>query len=136
MRRRALASASVAALAAAALLAAGCGYEGTVQATPETVEGPLPTQPTETTPAGDPAAGKAIFTSAAAGCFTCHTLADANATGTIGPNLDEKKPPLDLVLDRVTNGKPGTAMTPFKDRLTPQQIADVAAYVVQATSGG
>ena len=35
---------------------------------------------------GDPAAGKAVFTSA--GCAGCHTLADANAHGTVGPNLD------------------------------------------------
>ncbi len=33
------------------------------------------------------AQGKAVFTSAA-GCSTCHTLAAAGATGTIGPNLD------------------------------------------------
>ncbi|MBV8943129.1 MAG: cytochrome c oxidase subunit II [Solirubrobacterales bacterium] len=35
------------------------------------------------------AAGKAVFTSAA-GCSTCHTLAAAGATGTIGPNLDQR----------------------------------------------
>ena len=33
------------------------------------------------------AAGKAVFTGAA-GCSGCHTLADAGATGTVGPNLD------------------------------------------------
>ena len=36
------------------------------------------------------AAGKAVFTSAAAGCSGCHTLAAANATGTIGPDLDTR----------------------------------------------
>jgi mono/diheme cytochrome c family protein len=80
---------------------------------------------------GDPAAGKKVFTSA--GCTSCHTLADAGATGTVGPNLDEKKPPYDLVVERVTNGK--SPMPPFKDSLSAQQIQDVAAYVVQATSG-
>jgi cytochrome c oxidase subunit 2 len=35
------------------------------------------------------AAGKAIFTGSA-GCSTCHTLAAAGATGTIGPNLDQR----------------------------------------------
>jgi cytochrome c oxidase subunit II len=34
-----------------------------------------------------PAAGKAVFTGSA-GCSTCHTLAAAGATGTVGPNLD------------------------------------------------
>jgi cytochrome c oxidase subunit 2 len=36
---------------------------------------------------GTAAAGKAVFTSQ--GCVGCHTLADAGATGTTGPNLDE-----------------------------------------------
>src|SRR3954470_16528540 len=31
--------------------------------------------------------GKAVFTSATANCKACHTLADAGATGAIGPNL-------------------------------------------------
>jgi mono/diheme cytochrome c family protein len=74
---------------------------------------------------GDPAAGKAVFTSA--GCVGCHTLADAGATGTVGPNLDEKKPPYDLVVTRVTHGK--GPMPPFKGQLSDQQIQDVAAYV-------
>jgi mono/diheme cytochrome c family protein len=80
---------------------------------------------------GDPAAGKKVFETA--GCTSCHTLADAGATGTVGPNLDEAKPPHDLVVERVTNGKP--PMPPFKGQLSEQQIQDVAAYVVQATSG-
>jgi cytochrome c551/c552 len=36
--------------------------------------------------AGDANAGKAVFSSA--GCNSCHTLAEAGATGTVGPNLD------------------------------------------------
>jgi sulfite dehydrogenase len=84
-------------------------------------------------PAGDPAAGKAIFTGDDASCYACHALADASATGAIGPNLDDSKPPYELVIDRVTNGQGG--MPPFGDLLSEQQIQDVAAYVVQATSG-
>jgi cytochrome c6 len=80
---------------------------------------------------GDAAAGKKVFETA--GCTSCHTLADAGATGTVGPNLDEAKPSHDLAVERVTNGKP--PMPPFKDQLSEQQIQDVAAYVVQATSG-
>jgi mono/diheme cytochrome c family protein len=34
------------------------------------------------------AAGKQVFT--ASGCASCHTLAAANATGTVGPNLDQR----------------------------------------------
>jgi mono/diheme cytochrome c family protein len=88
--------------------------------------GETPTTPAE--PAGDAAAGKQVFESA--GCTSCHTLADAGATGTIGPNLDEAKPPASLVVERVTNGKP--PMPSFKGQLSEQQIQDVAAYVSSA----
>ncbi len=101
--------------------AVGGGGDGTTTS-------PTETTPAETTPAGaagDPAAGKAVF--ASAGCVSCHTLADAGATGTVGPNLDEKQPPAALVVDRVTNGK--GVMPPFHGTLTEQQIKDVAAYV-------
>jgi len=74
---------------------------------------------------GDAAAGKAVFTSA--GCVGCHTLSDANATGTVGPNLDDAKPSHDLVVERVTNGK--GPMPSFKGQLSEKQIQDVAAYV-------
>ena len=119
------------------LLGAGCldGEEATP--TPDTVQGTLPAATTsgEELPAmkltGDPTAGKAVFTSA--GCVGCHTLADAGATGTVGPNLDDAKPDKDLVITRVTKGM--GAMPPFAGQLTDQQIADVAAYVVQATGG-
>jgi mono/diheme cytochrome c family protein len=81
---------------------------------------------------GDPAAGKEVF--ASAGCAGCHTLADAGATGTVGPNLDDAKPPYELAIDRVTNGS--GPMPAFAGQLTEQQIQDVAAYVIQATGGG
>ena len=87
------------------------------------------TAETETEPApeggGDVAAGKRVF--ASAGCGSCHTLADAGASGTVGPNLDDAEPSADKAVERVTNGK--GVMPPFKDQLTEQQIADVAAYV-------
>jgi mono/diheme cytochrome c family protein len=106
---------------------AGCGGK-TVSPVPQTVEGKVPTTPQAK---GDPAAGKKVF--ASAGCAGCHTLKDAGATGNVGPNLDQAKPPLDLIVDRVTNGK--APMPAFAGQLTPQQIQDVAAYVVQATKG-
>ena len=75
---------------------------------------------------GDAAAGKAVFTGSA-GCKGCHTLKDAGAAGTVGPNLDQLKPAYDKVVTQVTNG--GAIMPSFKNTLTPQQIQDVAAYV-------
>lgn len=71
------------------------------------------------------AQGKDVFQSA--GCASCHTLKDAGASGTIGPNLDDAKPSQDKVVERVTNGK--GVMPSFKGQLTPQEIAAVAAYV-------
>ena len=75
-------------------------------------------------PAGDAAAGKVVFTT---NCGGCHTLSDAGTTGTVGPNLDDLKPAADVVMTQVING--GAVMPPFKDSLTPKQIADVSAYV-------
>jgi mono/diheme cytochrome c family protein len=74
---------------------------------------------------GDAAAGAEVF--ASAGCASCHTLADAGASGTVGPNLDEAQPDEALVVERVTNGM--GAMPSFAGQLSEQQIADVAAYV-------
>jgi cbb3-type cytochrome c oxidase subunit III len=81
----------------------------------------------ETGGSGEGAApdGKAIF--AEAGCGSCHTLKAAGASGTVGPNLDEAKPPKELVIDRVTNGK--GVMPSFKDSYSAEQIAAVADYV-------
>jgi cytochrome c6 len=69
--------------------------------------------------------GKAIFT--AAGCGSCHVLADAGTSGTIGPNLDQSKPSVELAIDRVTNGS--GQMPAFRDRLNEAQIRAVAEYV-------
>ena len=77
-----------------------------------------------TAPPAAVAAGKAVF---AGNCVLCHTLAAAGSAGTVGPNLDQAKPPASLVIERVTNGQGG--MPPFSGRLSKEQIAAVAAYV-------
>jgi cytochrome c6 len=131
---------------------AACGGEEEASPEPEDTTGTITTTDTETTgtettettettgtettettetgggaPAeGDAAAGKQIFLGAA-GCGTCHTLADAGTSGTIGPNLDEAKPSFELAVDRVTNG--AGAMPSFSGQLSDQQIVDVATYV-------
>ena len=148
MRRRVLLGLVL--LAFGAGLAAGCGGEEEVTPTPETVAGTPPTEtdtepteteqtetetePTETEPPaeGDAAAGKEVFLGASA-CGTCHTLADAGTTGTVGPNLDDSQPSNELVVDRVTNG--AGAMPSFSSSLSEQQITDVAAYVSEAAGG-
>ena len=69
--------------------------------------------------------GAEIF--ASKGCTGCHTLAAANATGTTGPNLDEKKPSKAEAVTFITDGK--GAMPSFKDQLDEEQIDAVATYV-------
>ena len=114
------------------------GQEGTQTATStqETQTQATETQATETQPApqveGDPAAGEPIF--ASAGCNGCHTLAAANATGQVGPNLDQLKPNYDAIVRQVTNG--GGAMPPFQGQLSEDDIKNVAAFVFVSTHQG
>ena len=126
---------SLLALLACSVGLAGCGGGEEVSPTPETIVGTLPD--------GDDLGGarvdrrgrrrerrQEVF--ASAGCGGCHTLEAAGSSGTVGPNLDESQPDLELVVDRVTNGQ--GAMPAFGDSLSEQEIADVAAYVVESTS--
>jgi len=122
-----------------AALAAGCSTSkpgGKIVAPlPTKVVGTVPKATGTAIPAqyknGDPTAGKQVF--ASAGCASCHTLKDAGATGTVGPNLDDLKPPLSRTITQVLNG--GAVMPPFKATLSAKKIADVAAYVVKTTGG-
>ena len=66
--------------------------------------------------------GKAIFTES--GCAACHTLADAGATGTIGPNLDD-------LATNAPRGEPGTSAEEYVE----QSIVDPGALVVKSFRG-
>ncbi|MFN0154075.1 MAG: c-type cytochrome [Gaiella sp.] len=79
---------------------------------------------TETAVQGDAVAGKAVFTS---NCGGCHTLADAETSGAVGPNLDDSAPGFETVQTQVTNG--GGSMPAFADKLSADEITNVAAYV-------
>ena len=70
------------------------------------------------------AEGKTVFTQ---NCKGCHTLKDAGATGSVGPNLDDLKPPKATVVRQVNNG--GGPMPAFKGKLSDAQIDAVATYV-------
>jgi mono/diheme cytochrome c family protein len=93
----------------------------------------------EKQPAGDPAAGKAVF--ASAGCVSCHTFKAAGATGTVGPNLDEVLADKDAefvrqsILDpnaEIAKGyQPGIMPTTFKDQLSDEQVNDLVAFLTQ-----
>ena len=149
MKQRYRVGALWAGLAAAALLAAGCGYGGAANAGGQ--------QP-------DTQSGQQLFTTS---CGTCHTLSAAGTSANIGPNLDnafaadvqEGYPQSvieNVVLDqirlgsgpiatytRVENGEGLTPQTTMPANILEGQDAlDVAAYVASVagqsgyTTGG
>ena len=67
------------------------------------------------------------------GCGSCHTLADAGASGHVGPafdgnaNLSEA-----FVADRVTNGQ--GPMPAFGGQMQPDEVAAIAYYVAHAAT--
>ena len=69
--------------------------------------------------------GAAVF--ASAGCSGCHTLKAAQATGSVGPNLDQVKPSAADVTQIVRSG--GGSMPSFSGKLSDAEIAAVAIYV-------
>jgi len=71
-------------------------------------------------------AGRAVF---AKNCATCHTLRGASASGKVGPNLDELRPPKGLVLNAVEQGRArGQGQMPA-ELVTGRDAQDVAAFV-------
>ncbi len=127
MPRLRLAHALAAGACALALVAAGCGGDDDE---PESGGGST-SAPAETTAtdggATASADGKEVF---AANCASCHTLADADANGSFGPNLDEVQPDAATVEAKVKNG--GGGMPAFDGQLDDAEIAAVAAYVAES----
>jgi mono/diheme cytochrome c family protein len=106
------------------------------------------TAPTETAagPAGDAAAGKEIFTTTAQPpCASCHTLAEANASGTVGPDLDQvlKGKDVAFIHESIVNPDAeiasgftaGVMPSTYGEQLEDQQLADLAAFLEQAANG-
>ena len=70
--------------------------------------------------------GKEVFLNQGT-CATCHTLADAQSNGMIGPNLNEIRPVKDQVLSSVTRGI--GVMPAFEGILSQEEIEAVSHYV-------
>jgi mono/diheme cytochrome c family protein len=96
---------------------------------PEVVGADKP-PPTPEQAATTAASGKEIFTS---NCGSCHTLADAGTSGTVGPNLDDAAPDAATVKAYVRGG--GGSMPSFGDSLSNAEIDAVAAYVSSVAGG-
>ncbi|RVQ78206.1 SorU family sulfite dehydrogenase c-type cytochrome subunit [Sinorhizobium medicae] len=76
---------------------------------------------------GKLALGKEIFLERSEPqCALCHTLADAEAVGEVGPNLDELAPDAERVSTAVING---IGPMPANEALTEEEIEAVALYV-------
>ena len=142
MKRKYRVGALGAGLAAAALLAAGCGYGGAANA-----GGQRP----------DTQSGQQLFTTS---CGTCHALSAAGTSGDIGPNLDNafaadvkqgfpQSAIENAVLDQIrlgsgelatySSGKLGSFKvgTPMPANIVKGQDAiDVAAYVASVAGQG
>jgi mono/diheme cytochrome c family protein len=95
---------------------------------------------------GDVAHGKELFSMAAnpgePTCASCHTLADAGATGTVGPSLDDafssdkqqgfsRQTMADIVRGQIAYPDPKGPMP--ADLFTGQDATDIALYVAQCS---
>ena len=89
--------------------------------------------------------GKTLFTSGASpACGSCHTLADAGATQTIGPNLDKVLKGKDAAFIQQSIEDPGAEVekgfqdgimpTNYKDTLSPEEIKALTDYLVDVAS--
>jgi cytochrome c oxidase subunit 2 len=88
--------------------------------------------------------GKALF--ASAGCSACHTLADAGATGTTGPDLNKVLKGKDPAFIKTSIVDPNAELAPgyqagimpqnFSRQLTPAQIDALVKYLSDVTKGG
>jgi mono/diheme cytochrome c family protein len=124
-------------LAVTAVAASACGgssgsSSSSSESTPATT---APTTAPATTAASGGGAslatGKKVFQ---ASCGGCHTLANADAGGQVGPNLDDVKPDMATVVRQVENG--GGGMPAFASQLSATQIQSVAKYVSSVAGKG
>jgi cytochrome c551/c552 len=121
--------------------------------TPATTAAPTTTSGGTTTSGkggGNAAAGEAVFN--ANGCASCHTFGPANATGTVGPDLD-KAPASDAKADNnmelkdfikesiedpdayIAKGySKGVMPTTFGQSLSSKQLNDLVAFIVSGSS--
>jgi cytochrome c551/c552 len=121
--------------------------------TPTTTSAPTTTSGETTTSSGkgggNAAAGEAVFN--ANGCASCHTFGPANATGTVGPDLD-KAPASDAKADNmdlaafikesiedpdayIAKGySKGIMPSTFDESLSGKQLNDLVAFIVSGSS--
>jgi cytochrome c oxidase subunit 2 len=101
-----------------------------------------PSAPPETL-SGDAAAGRELFLAGTSQCVACHTVAGTTAVGVTGPNLTHLASRSFIaggILANTTENltawvtdapgiKSGIVMPRFADTFTPEQIAQIVAYL-------
>jgi cytochrome c oxidase subunit 2 len=89
------------------------------------------------------AAGKALFTSN--GCGACHTLSEAGANATVGPNLDKVLAGKDEAFIKTSIVNPSAEIADgyadvmpkdFGSRLGPENVDTLVKYLSEVTKGG
>ncbi len=92
---------------------------------------------------GDAAAGRELFLAPTSQCIGCHTVNGTNAVGVTGPNLTHlasrtffaggvrarTTANLTAWVHDAPSIKPGTIMPSFVNTFTPEQVADIVAYL-------
>jgi mono/diheme cytochrome c family protein len=108
--------------------------------TEETTTGEAQPPPPPAAPAGDPAAGEAVF--AAQGCGGCHTFSAAGTSASVGPDLDEALEGQDpeLVSESIVDPNkeiasgyaPNIMPQDFGQKLSQKQLDDLVAFLQQS----
>lgn len=80
------------------------------------------------------------------GCGGCHTLAEAQSGGTVGPDLDEVLPGQTAAMVEksiadpnsvIANGFPANVMpADYAQNLTPKELEDLVQYLLESTQSG
>ena len=73
--------------------------------------------------------GRELF---AGRCAQCHTLEAAKAVAQVGPNLDQLRPPKELVLDAIEKGRSRGQGQMSARIYTGEEAEDVASFVAKA----
>jgi mono/diheme cytochrome c family protein len=104
--------------------------------TPEPQQPPPPMTTAEET-SGSPEAGEAVFGSQ--GCGSCHAFAAADASGSVGPNLDDTLADKDAAYIRraivepdaeIAEGySPGVMPKTYEEELSPTELDDLVAFL-------
>lgn len=77
-------------------------------------------------------AGRELFNTWS--CSACHTLSDAGASGSVGPDLDNPNLTRDAIVTRISMG--GGPMPSFAGQISDADIGKLADYIVAVNHKG